>query len=198
MRRAWKRNRRIPPSPPEMAFACLFQKGSTRAAVEVWLGKLGVHRQDRKDVAQEVFLAAHQSFHTYDPTRARPERWLNRITVHVAARFLERVRRRREEPASDDMEDRADEQPSADEWLAQEQTRADILGLVHTLDERLRRVLIAYELEGVPMSEIAGQESISLSNAYKLRAKALRRLRRMLVQRDSDEGNPRPPPTAHR
>lgn len=168
------------------AFACLFQKKGTRAAVKVWLGKLGIPRQDRRDVAQDVFLAAHQSFHTYDPMRARPERWLNRIAVHVAAHFFDRAQRRREELASDSFEDRADEQPGADEWLAQEQTRKIVRDLVHGLDEQVRRVIVAHELDGVPMVEIAEREGIPLSTAYKRRARGLRRLREMLDQRDSD------------
>jgi len=105
------------------AFQLLFRR-KTFAAVWRWLERLGVPVRDRRDVSQEVFLAAHQSFHTYNPLRARPERWLNKITVHVAAHYRDRALHRREELTPGDLlDDTVDETPGACEELEGHQAR---------------------------------------------------------------------------
>ena len=135
----------------ERASALLFRR-RTIASVLRWLERLGVPARDRRDVSQEVFLAAHQSFHTYNPLLARPERWLNRITVHVASHYRERALHRREELTADDPLDVVDEGPGPDQQLDGEQSRVLVTALLQELDVDLRAVLVAYEIDGVPMT----------------------------------------------
>lgn len=84
----------------QRARAMLFGR-KMRAAVWRWLKRLEVARRYRQDVRQDIFLGALQSFYTYDPHRARPERWLNRIVVHIASRHRQRAVHRREELRQD-------------------------------------------------------------------------------------------------
>ncbi|MGN6107688.1 MAG: RNA polymerase sigma factor [Kofleriaceae bacterium] len=142
-----------------------------------WLERLDVPICDRRDVAQDVFLAAHQSFPTYDPARSRPERWLNKITVHIAAHYRDRAQHRREELVPGESFDVIDETPGADERMASEQDRLQVLGGLQQLDVVLRSVLIAHDIDGIPMATIAEQHGIPLSTAYKWRARALRAFR---------------------
>jgi len=155
----------------------------------VWhsLDRLGVPLRDRKDVAQEVFLAAHGSFHTYDPMRSRPERWLNKITVHTAAHYRERAQHRREELTPEEFFDLVDENPGPDEQIDSAQDRLMVLDLLQSLDVDLRSVLIAHDIDGVPMAEIAEQHGIPLSTAYKWRARALQAFQAALEQLRSEE-----------
>jgi RNA polymerase sigma-70 factor, ECF subfamily len=168
------------------AFVQLFQKKAMRS-VSRWLKRLGVPRRDRKDVIQDVFLAAHRSFPTYNPLLSRPERWLNRITVHVAAHYSDRMRRRREHLLPGNFERRVDETPAPDELLKNEQSRLMALELLQRLDVNLREVLIAHDLDEIPMTQIARQHKIPVSTAYKWRARAILASQEILAQRKRDQ-----------
>ncbi|MCC6557264.1 MAG: sigma-70 family RNA polymerase sigma factor [Polyangiaceae bacterium] len=151
-----------------------------------WLGRLGVAEAERGDVRQDVFLGAHRSFHKYDPDRARPERWLNRITVHAAAHYRDRAVHRREQ-LDDDFAAVVDRSPGADDQLIAEERRLDLLELLGGLEDRLRAVLVAHDIDGVPMTEIAETLGIPVSTAYKWRARALAALRRAALERRLEE-----------
>ena len=171
----------------ERAFALLFRK-KTFAAVWHWLGRLGVPVRDRGDVSQEVFLAAYASFPTYNPLRARPERWLNKIAVHVAAHYRARALHRREElTAEDRLDDAVDETPGPDEQIEGHQARLLVLELLHKIDADAGAVLIAHDIDGIPMAEIAAQRGIPLSTAYKWRTRAKARLREAWDDRRDEE-----------
>ena len=149
-----------------------------------WLERLGVPVRDRRDVSQEVFLAAYASFPTYNPLRARPERWLNKIAVHVAAHYRTRALHRREELTPEDLlDDAVDETPGPEEQLEEQEARLLALELLHTLDVGARAVLIAHDIDGIPMAEVAEQLGIPLSTAYKWRTRAKARLREALIDR---------------
>jgi RNA polymerase sigma-70 factor (ECF subfamily) len=87
----------------------------------------------------------HASFPTYNPLRARPERWLNLITVHVAAHYRDRALHRPEELTPGDLpDDTVDETPGAYEELEGHQARLLVLDLLHDIDMDTRAVLIAH------------------------------------------------------
>ncbi|WP_437625866.1 RNA polymerase sigma factor [Sorangium sp. So ce1151] len=178
----------------QRAFVRLF-RGKTYDSVWNWLKRLGVPRRDRRDILQDVFLAGYQSFPTYDPLRARPERWLNRITVHVAAHYRDRAHHRREELSSGDAPRVVDERPNAEEQMDAEQTRSLILTRLSSLDAAERRILIEHDIDGVPMATVAEQHGIPLSTAYKWRTRAISSLRALLEEPRPAPGR-RPPPRA--
>ncbi|WP_438009845.1 sigma-70 family RNA polymerase sigma factor [Sorangium sp. So ce321] len=190
-------HRTSPPLMPmdrQRAFVRLF-RGKTYDSVWNWLKRLGVPRRDRRDILQDVFLAGYQSFPTYDPLRARPERWLNRITVHVAAHYRDRAHHRREELSSGDAPRVADERPNAEEQMDAEQTRSLILTRLSSLEAAERRILIEHDIDGVPMATVAEQHGIPLSTAYKWRTRAIASLRALLEEPRAAPGR-RPPPRA--
>ncbi|WP_437970302.1 sigma-70 family RNA polymerase sigma factor [Sorangium sp. So ce260] len=175
----------------QRAFVRLF-RGKTYDSVWNWLRRLGVPRRDRRDILQDVFLAGYQSFPTYDPLRARPERWLNRITVHVAAHYRDRAHHRREELSSGRAPRRiADERPNAEEQIDAEQTRSLILSRLGSLQTEEQRILIEHDIEGVPMATVAEQHGIPLSTAYKWRTRAIASLRAQIEEPRA--GRKRPP-----
>ncbi|MGK4000016.1 RNA polymerase sigma factor [Sorangium sp. So ce1024] len=150
--------------------------------VRRWLRLLGIPRRDRRDVAQNVMLAAHESFGNYDPARGPPDRWLNRIAVHIASHYAERARRRVEEPLPDDFDAELDE-PSAEEQMIAECDRLLALSVLRELDGALSAVILAHDIEGVPMADFATQSGIPLSTAYKRRTRALSVFQYMIAQR---------------
>ena len=177
MGQSCRKPRQTGPMNRERAFQLLFRR-KTLAAVWHWLERLGVPVRDRRDVSQEVFLAAYASFPTYNPLRARPERWLNMITVHIAAHYRDRALHRREDLTPGDLlDDTVDETPGAYEELEAHQARLLVLELLHEIDIDTRAVLIAHDIDEIPMAEIAEQRGIPLSTAYKWRTRAKAQLR---------------------
>lgn len=160
------------PRDRDQAFRALFS-AKTFAALWHWLDRLGVPLRDRRDMAQDVLLAAVVSFHTYDPMRSRPERWLNRIAVHAAAHYRDKAQHRREELTPDPLLDSADPAPLACERIEAAQQRLHVFDLVQSLDPELRAVVVGHDLDGIPMDEIAAQQGIPVSTAYKRRARGL-------------------------
>ncbi len=170
-----------PPHDREGAYWRLFDK-KTIVLVRRWLRLLGVPRRDRRDVAQNVMLAAYESFANYDPARGPPDRWLNRIAVHTASHYAERARRRQEEPLPDDF-DAVLEEPSAEEQIISERDRLLALSVLRELDGELSAVLVAHDIEGVPMADFASQSGIPLSTAYKRRTRAIAVFQLLVTQR---------------
>jgi RNA polymerase sigma factor (sigma-70 family) len=172
-----------PPSslPPELLIrAWLLRPGSLRL-LRKWVMRLLVPRQDSRDVAQDVAVAALRSAHTYNPAVARPERWMNGIAVHTVAHWRDRARHRHEvvtDPEEDER--RLDETPTAEEQIGAEERRLDVLDSIQRLHPADRSLLIAHDIDGIPMSEIAAQLRIPLSTAYKWRARALAALAELL------------------
>lgn len=166
---------------------CLLFREKMIAAVWFWLDRLAVPIRDRRDLIQEVFLQAHRSFHTYDPMRGRPERWLNKITVHAASHYRDRAHHRREELQPEPLLDAVDSTPPAPEQIQAEQDRLLLWELLSTIEPDLRSVLVAHDIDGIPIAEIAEQRGIPLSTAYKWRARALAALRAAAHQRTEEE-----------
>jgi RNA polymerase sigma factor (sigma-70 family) len=131
------------------------------------------------DKTQEVFLSAHRSWHTYDPSKSPPWRWLNRLTVFVASKYFAEARHRREVLAEDERIDChaiPDEDASPDEKLLREEEQLLVLDTLVTLDDALYAVLLGYDIDETPMVEVADQNGIPLSTAYKVRARGMKRL----------------------
>lgn len=183
-----RRQGRGAPLDKARALSILFRR-KTFASVWCWLERLGVPVHDRNDVQQDVFLAAHHSWHTYNPLRSRPERWLNKITVHVVAHYWDRALHRREAPSPVEIVDIVDEAPGPDDRIIGEQGRMLVLELLQALHVDLRAVLTAHEFDGISMAEFAEQRGIPLSTAYKWRARALVALHEAAEERRR-EGEP--------
>jgi RNA polymerase sigma factor (sigma-70 family) len=163
------------------AFRILFSKGMV-VVVMRWLGRLGVALRDRGDVAQDVLLAAFRSFPTYDPTRSRPERWLNGITVHVAVQYFERKKHQRDEPGADPLGDLVDESPALDHRIIAAQEYDELYESMQFVDLELRALLIAHYFDEIPMNEFTESMQMSLSTAYKSRARGLRQLKSAILE----------------
>jgi RNA polymerase sigma factor (sigma-70 family) len=151
----------------------------TRERVMRWLHRLCVRSADREDLAQDVLYATVAAIHKYDGKKARPERWLNRIAVFVAAHYHERAQHRIEELRAVPPEHPEPVEPLEDILVAEEE-RLAALNAVLAIDQDLRAVVVAHDIDGIPMAEIARQIGISRSTAYEWRARGLRALAALL------------------
>ncbi|MGK3992373.1 RNA polymerase sigma factor [Sorangium sp. So ce1024] len=175
------------PPEKERAFELLFRE-KTFTLVWRWLTRLGVPLRDRGDLAQDVLLSAYLSFDNYKPEISRPERWLNRIAVHTAAHYRERAQHRYEElVGEEEFPVLVDESKSADELIVSDQERLMVLELLHRLDVDAHSILVAHDLDGVPMADIAQQRGIPLSTAYKWRARALSMFHDLVTKRRRED-----------
>lgn len=136
----------------------------------VWnvVRRLGVAERDLPDVVHDVFVVVYRRLPTYDPSRPlRP--WLFGIAfrVHSAHR-----RRAREGPRTDQEPDTLQgNAPAPDERLIQDQQRALVHVILGELAPERRAVLIAHELEGLPMAALADELDVPVKTLYsRLRA----------------------------
>ena len=139
------------------------------------LRRLGVSPSEVDDLAQEVFLALRQSWREYD--QARPLRpYLFGIAFRIASTHQ---RRRRREVVLAVVE--PDElSPGPDQALQAKQTRAVVLAALEKLPLPRRAVLVMYDLDDVPMDQVAAALGIPLFTAYSRLRKARRELEAVL------------------
>ena len=138
----------------------------------VWrnLRRMGVPEQLLEDAAQDVFMAVHQRFHTYDPSRAAIETWLFGILLRVASYHRRTLRRRlaRIVPWSklDAPQSIAAEDDSPAEVVAKRQAARLLDQLLAKLDDDKRAVLVLVDVEQFSVPQAAQTLEINLNTAY--------------------------------
>ncbi len=148
--------RNPPGREPGPAVSQPFAELYDRTFRRVWsvLGRLGVARtEEREDLAQDVYLIAHEKLSTRDP--AAPElAWLFTIARNVA-RNSRALRRDQMEKPMDDPDaalELASDAPSTEELVGR---RRAYLALVAGLSFERREVFEMHEVEGFSAPEIA-------------------------------------------
>ncbi|MDB4975139.1 MAG: polymerase sigma factor RpoE [Myxococcaceae bacterium] len=137
------------------------------------LRRLGVMESDLDDLLQEVFLVVYQRLSDYQE-RDRARSWLYSISVRVAQGQRRRMFRRRENLTSQPPEGQA----PAGQLQAVEEREALQLGqrLLGLLPAEQREVFVLYEVEDMPMSQIAEAVGCPLQTAYSRLYKARERI----------------------
>jgi RNA polymerase sigma-70 factor (ECF subfamily) len=149
------------------------------------LRRHGIARDDVEDLVQEVFLVMWRRWAEYDATRPlRP--WLAGIAFRVAYNHRQRIGR--EVPGG--LLDAEDSAPNPEQHLDSVSARSLVLRVLADLPEKYRRLIVAHDLDGVPMREIAGSLAVPLFTAHtRLRAarqafaKAVKRLNTVTAAR---------------
>jgi RNA polymerase sigma-70 factor (ECF subfamily) len=158
---------------------------SQAPAVSRTLRYLGVPEADLMDAAQEVFLVVNRRFGEFEG-RSTLTTWIRQICLRVALAYRRRRGRRREDIVEEPPEAivAADQQAG----LEQREQRALLNRLLDTLDDDQRAVLVLYEIELLPMREVAETVGCPLQTAYSRRKAALERLRVALTDSERVEG----------
>lgn len=126
------------------------------------LRRLGIADADLDDLTQDVFVSVHRALDKYEE-RNHLRAWLYRITVRVAASH-----RRSQRPTSSLDVEQLTESDAADpeETVQANQARADFDRLLAVLDEDRRTVFVLYEVEELPMEEVASVVGCPVPTAY--------------------------------
>ncbi len=142
----------------------------------VWrlLRRLGVPDADLDDLTQDVFVAVHRGLDSYEE-RNQLRAWVYKICVREAGRH-----RRAAPPRTSPLDelDAPSQEASPEAALQASQARADFDRLLNTLDEPRRAVFVLYEIEELPMAEVAEAVGCPLQTAYS----RLRSARELIVQ----------------
>ncbi|WP_437301184.1 RNA polymerase sigma factor [Sorangium sp. So ce426] len=151
----------------------------------VWraLRRLGVHEADAEDVCQEVFMIVHRRLAGFEG-RSSVQTWIYGICIRVAADYRKRAHRRRESTRAELPDQEAlEDQHGA---LEDRQARALLDACVQTLDDDKRAVFVLFELEELPMTEVAEAVGCPLQTAY-ARLYAARRVVEAALRRATAE-----------
>ncbi len=152
----------------------------------VWrvLRRRGVEEGLLEDASQEVFLVVFRKLGEFEG-RSSLRTWLYRICVNVADQIRRSHRRQREllgkEPAETAVA------ATQAETMAASRLRERLDKALAELDEGKRSVFVLFEIEGLPMTEVAEATGSSLSTAYSRLYAAREQVERALrrAQRES-------------
>jgi RNA polymerase sigma-70 factor (ECF subfamily) len=151
----------------------------------VWrsLRYLGVGESDIDDVTQDVFLVVHRKLAEYEG-RGTLRSWLYSICVRAAHGWRRRPAAKREIPTA-----AAPERPSGgapmEEAMEATRLRDRLRAALERLDDGKRAVFVLYELEQMPMAEIAKTLDLPLQTAYSRLHAARRELFRIFDAAES-------------
>lgn len=184
------RSHSAPPAgpPSEEAFEAVFRAH----APYVWrvLRRLGVRPADVEDVCQEVFLVVHRRFDTYHGGSAM-RTWIYGIATRVASEYRRRPYHRNEAAAGEDLPQIA---VDAEHEERLDRRRAlDLLDVaLEKLDEDKRAVFVLFEIEEMPMNDVAAAVGCPAQTAY-ARLYAARRIIQTEMARLAGRTGERPP-----
>jgi RNA polymerase sigma-70 factor (ECF subfamily) len=131
----------------------------------VWrvLRHQGVPERQIEDLCQEVFVVVVRKFATFEQ-RSAVRTWIYGICRNVAADARRRTRRKPEVLTDTPPDTAAPEKQT--ELLAQRDARGHLRMALDRLAETTRMVFVLYEIENMPMSEVAKSVGCNLSTAY--------------------------------
>ena len=127
------------------------------------LRRFGVPTTQLDDAAQEVFWVASRRL--LDIVPGKETTFLYGVALRVA---LNEARKKRSLPTPcdiDELSDLADQAPSPEAQLDLRQRRELLDAVLESLPMELRTVFVLFELEGLPVPEIAELEAIPVGTA---------------------------------
>jgi len=150
-----------PSSPAALTAEGLFREYGAFA----WrvLRRLGVAEGDVDDVCQEVFVTVHRRLPTFEG-RSSPRTWLYGICVRTASEHRRRAVHRRE--VVDGSPQGPDLGPTQEDAAALREARVMLDRILEGLDDDKRAVFVLYEIEELPMAEVAAAVGCPLQTAY--------------------------------
>lgn len=147
--------------PTAPAFAEVYEQH----AAFVWrsLRRLGVRDADLEDVTQDVFVVVHRKLKDFDG-RSTVKTWLFGICLRTASDHRRKAHVQREDIVEAVPE--TAQEPLAPEVVARRQARAVLDRILDGLDDEKRATFVLFELEQVPMAEVAAMTDVPLQTAY--------------------------------
>jgi RNA polymerase sigma-70 factor (ECF subfamily) len=137
------------------------------------LARLGVPGADIDDVSQEVFLGVHRNLARFEG-RSSLCTWLYGICRRRAQDYRRQMQTRRESYAAEPPE--REEPANQEEDLARVEAQRGLAKFLRELDAEKLPVFVLYEIEGIPMDEVAKRISCPRHTAYSRLYAARRKL----------------------
>lgn len=165
------------------SFTALF----TEHARRVWrtLRRLGVREADLEDVCQEVFMVVHRKLPEFRGD-ASITTWIYGICLRAASDHRRRAHVRRE-ALPGELPDREIDAPQEDA-AARREALAELDRLLAELDEDKRAVFVLFDLEELPMAEVAHLVGCPPQTAYYRLYAARREIEGKIAARAAAEG----------
>lgn len=174
--------------------ACVVERPSAGDVFEqhasfVWrtLRHLGVRPADLEDVTQEVFVVVHNRLGSYRE-RDKIRSWLYAICSRVAKAYVRNLSRRRESVIEDAPEFEAPASQLED--LEKREALERGQRILAALPDEQRAVFLLFEVERMPMVEVAEAVGCPLQTAYSRLHKARERVFAMLGRAQRRERAP--------
>ena len=148
------------------------------------LVRMGVGPVDAEDLAQEVFMVVQRKLADYQENGTM-RAWLIAIMRRVVADHRRRAHVRRERATGTLPTVQVKDQQVDDVWRSQ--SRRILQEALNALDSEKRDVFVLYELERMPMREVADALKCPLQTAYSRLHSARKRMRALIEQRLGDD-----------
>jgi RNA polymerase sigma-70 factor (ECF subfamily) len=127
------------------------------------LRRLGVQLRDLEDLAHDVFVAVYANLGRYDPSRpVRP--WLFAFAFRFASDYRRLARHRTTLDVDTDLVPAPG--PSAEEEAMDREALRTVERALDAIPLDHRGVFVMYEIDEIPMKEIAENLGILLNTAY--------------------------------
>ncbi|MBX3208924.1 MAG: sigma-70 family RNA polymerase sigma factor [Labilithrix sp.] len=150
----------------------------------VWssLRRLGVDARDLEDVTHDVFIEFHSKLDAYDRTRPiRP--WLFAFALRFASDYRKLARHKTELRGDADG---STDVLSAEDAVASQESARILQAALEELSLELRAVIVLFEIDEVPMKDIAEALGIPLFTGYSrlrlARARCAESVKRLMKQ----------------
>ena len=149
----------------------------------VWrvLRHLGINEDQLDDLSQEVFLVVLRQLPTFEG-RSSLRTWIYGICRNLAQRARAQTRAQHAPDVAQLPE--LTEAPSQDRELWLKQAHAQLLGALDGLDADQRAVFLLYEIEELPMEEIAAAIEAPVTTCYSRLAAARRKVESAMRRRE--------------
>ncbi len=150
-------------APPVPTFAQVYAAHSTF----VWrsLRRLGVPAADVEDAAQETFVVIHRRLAEFEH-RSSVKTWVFGICLRVASDWRKRAHLKRETTFDEAPVQRTQSGDLPTAAIARRQARQKLDRALDALDEDKRAVFVLFELEQLPMQEVADTVGCPAQTAY--------------------------------
>jgi len=125
--------------------------------------RLGVPADDAEDVCQEVFVVVHRKLAEFGH-RSSVRTWLYGIAYRCASEYRRRAHVRRELPSTEPDVGAVD--ATQLETVERRRARGLLDRILAELDDDKRAVFVFYEIEHVPMAEVAEILGCPVQTAY--------------------------------
>jgi len=149
------------------------------------LRRLGVREADLEDVAQEVFVVVHAQLSAFEG-RSSLKTWIFGIALRKASEYRRRAHRRRERLSPEALESQA-APPEQLTGLERDERAAQLSAALAQLPEKQLQVFVLYEVEELPMLEVARAVGCPRFTAYTRLASARRALRKHFRRASREE-----------